>query len=615
MMPVTLNPGDHIRLRGHGVGNPESPDFLKLQNNINNQATIGPQLTLPAVHSTAAKPDMEMQSPKPEEDKQEGSGFNTDDALGVTIDNNDDNGMAGKDSDEGILGGEHGENSVTKKTENGNDDDEDFGRSRPANHEGGETDYDDIGDAQRHESPDHEVDYDRKNFKCNPVSSKHHEFIQQNLGKLQQQCKQFSECTEELYSASNYHLILAGENARLSNICGLMYANGGGQYTTLNEKCTDRERQAIRQTIGRKLSEQLAERSRDPTWKRLEACTKTHKKGNEKAIDTVCRLRKNMSDRQYLCDDLDVNTQTRIFFNEKLDTLHCSCVAVKAASAGKSGIPWFRFVIGGSVVCILLILVIAVIVLCLRHRKTNRKLKEHKIRYATSAAKEESSVTIYQEIHDVARAPKPPPARQDQDRKLLPQGYQLDVAPTVPERYVRGLNRPRATIPRPPGGDDDRPHSYLEPLADPLPGRSAQGGPPVKDRTPGSPYSLAKPVDGLQSSTPYSLAKHVESHPNTSPSGGYSLAKRVEESSGFKAGSESEAGTYFDTIRLQRDTAEDEFGYSKLRGSASGNNTLPPVDRESSAAGDPQYFELEAETETAEHTGNAENAPTPSTRL
>ncbi|KAL8586040.1 hypothetical protein ACOMHN_023683 [Nucella lapillus] len=566
--------------------------------------------------------------------------------------------MAAENSDEGNLGGEHEESGMAENTEKYSDYEYD-GVTVGATQDGGDGDGDgsDIGGVQKHRAGhEPEEDYDSKKgtFECKPTAltlkacedckntqgkrmqtlslllfpGKRSEYVQQNLKQLQEQCQHFSACTEELYSASNYHLIVAGENVPLKNICGLMYANGGGNYTTLNDKCTHRERQAVRDSIGTKLRAKLSGPQVAGPWNDLNRCTKRQREYGEQPIDTVCRL-KRKAKNEYLCGNRTVNKETRAFFNDQLESLHCSCVAINSAD-GKGGPalpPLARFAIVGGVLLLLLVLIIAVVFLCLRHRKLNRKLKEHKLRYVTSTATEESSATVYQELQDIVRAPKLP-SRWEPEGKLLPQGYQLDAAPAVPpERYVRGLmHHPRGFIPRrSPSDGDDRPHSYLEPLADPAPETSGQGRPWVKDRTPaapvagqgrGNPYSLAKPVGDHQPNTAYTLDKQVPGHHHNVPaSGGYSLARRTDESSSSPGkGSESEAGTYFDALRLARTSGEDEFGYSQLRKSQNPNTVSADI-RESAAADDPQYFELEAEAENEEPLENADPALTSTTKL
>ena len=72
----------------------------------------------------------------------------------------------------------------------------------------------------------------------------------------------------------------------------LMYPNGGGEYTTLVESCSDTERKAIRQDIGKYLDENLLEPPDDRTstsWKKLDQCLKNNSEPSVPPIDTVCR--------------------------------------------------------------------------------------------------------------------------------------------------------------------------------------------------------------------------------------------------------------------------------------------------------------------------------------
>ena len=72
----------------------------------------------------------------------------------------------------------------------------------------------------------------------------------------------------------------------------LMYPNGGGEYTTLIESCSDTERKAISQDIGKYLDEKLLESPEDSTstsWKKLDQCLNNNRYPSEPHIDAVCR--------------------------------------------------------------------------------------------------------------------------------------------------------------------------------------------------------------------------------------------------------------------------------------------------------------------------------------
>ena len=72
----------------------------------------------------------------------------------------------------------------------------------------------------------------------------------------------------------------------------LMYPNGGGEYTTLIESCSDTERKAISQDIGKYLDEKLLESPEDSTstsWKKLDQCLNINRHPSEPHIDAVCR--------------------------------------------------------------------------------------------------------------------------------------------------------------------------------------------------------------------------------------------------------------------------------------------------------------------------------------
>ncbi|XP_076458820.1 uncharacterized protein LOC143292430 isoform X2 [Babylonia areolata] len=443
---------------------------------------------------------------------------------------------------------------------------------------------------------------------------KHTEYIKNNLQTLQKKCQQFSACTQELYSAENYHSILGGESTRLTNICGLMFANGGGHYTTLKKECTEKERRAIRQTIGDKLDGKfnLGREQLNSSWVKLWKCVTDSKGDDDETVETVCRLK--TSNAGNLCGDEDVNSMTRTFFNHELEHVHCSCLALESFS--DQGRPRFpkpaRIAIVGGVALLLVVLIIAVVVLCLRHRKTKRKLKDHKMRSVKESAARidpEEPSAVYHEIEDVApKLPsRPQPARGE--GKLLPYGYQLGFAPPPPaERYIKGKHLPRGgSGHRSPRDDDDhRPHSYMEPLPDPIPvGLGAQG--PTAAGLEGavtSPYSLARRVEDSERADP------------ASPSGGYSLAGRMDGVPSIVvtgAGSGSTEGTYFDTIRLSRARAEeDEFGYyAKLKsppGGSSGDATDITTEDENHTPPEAQYFELEPQAGDAEHLERAYSA-------
>ena len=72
----------------------------------------------------------------------------------------------------------------------------------------------------------------------------------------------------------------------------LMYPNGGGEYATSVKGCSDSERKAIRQDIGKYLDENLLDPPKDSnsaSWNKLDQCLKDDRDPSEPLIDTVCR--------------------------------------------------------------------------------------------------------------------------------------------------------------------------------------------------------------------------------------------------------------------------------------------------------------------------------------
>lgn len=335
------------------------------------------------------------------------------------------------------------------------------------------------------EGHDHTTDHGDR-FQCAPISSQHSEFIRQNLGTLQHKCGEFEACINELYGAENFHTLLSGEDIQLKNICGLIYISGGGQYTTLNEKCSTSEREAIRSEVGRKLQDNLASPPNDgtkPMWLKLEQCivNKTDTALAEEPIDTVCRLRRNAT---IICGKQEIHTHTQKSFNHELKHMHCTCKAIQAeiekgaAQDGDTGVlsQALKTGIGAGIVGLIVFLIILVGVLCYKHRKVKRRLSKQKIQYLPSPHGGESSA-IYQEIGD-SNSMSALRKERAVGNPLLP-GYNynyLGPAPALPDRYVKpnDMARSRENLASP--HNEDFPE-YLEPIPDPR--SSSSGEPPA----------------------------------------------------------------------------------------------------------------------------------------
>ncbi|KAL8595061.1 hypothetical protein ACOMHN_002039 [Nucella lapillus] len=434
------------------------------------------------------------------------------------------------------------------------------GRTGGDENQGGDEDYD----------HDHDHATDHEDFTCQPTSSQHSAYIRDNLDVLKKKCNEFHECTQELYSAENFHRILAGGNIQLSNMCGLMYANGGGKYTTLNKHCTSSERTAIRQGIGSRLASKMADPPQDDSkhWKRLNRCLQHNLREDEQFIDTACRLKKNS---EFLCEDLEVNRVTEEFFNHEMEHLHCSCKAINAEAANAdnnytTSMPLaVRMGIAGGVMGLLIILIIVVVVLCCRHRKVKRELKKHRMQYLPSPHGEPSA--IYQEIGDHSLAMDA--LRRTKDQGKLPSHYQfMDQAPALPERYVKDISRSRTNLADP---------EYLEPIPDPVKGRQLEAH-------SNDAYNASQCSQRSGENNVYHLAKNPG---NTPPP---------------PAQPES---NYFDRIQ-PGNNPEDDGGYSSLgrkyASKAEVGNVSPeerePLNRraEASSGGpeEPKYFVLES---------------------
>nr|KAG5710157.1 hypothetical protein BaRGS_006676 [Batillaria attramentaria] len=122
----------------------------------------------------------------------------------------------------------------------------------------------------------------------------HSDYIQNNLEFLKKKCEDFQKCTDALYSAENFHRVLAGEDLELSNICGLLHKNDRGRYVTLRDECSESERDAILRDIDSSLTKTLVSPPQDHTtdsWNKLRRCfEKNNSPGQrETVVDKVCR--------------------------------------------------------------------------------------------------------------------------------------------------------------------------------------------------------------------------------------------------------------------------------------------------------------------------------------
>nr|KAG5710158.1 hypothetical protein BaRGS_006677 [Batillaria attramentaria] len=125
------------------------------------------------------------------------------------------------------------------------------------------------------------------------VMGQHGDYIQNNLEFLKKKCEDFQKCTDALYSAENFHRVLAGEDLELSNICGLLHKNDGGRYGTVSDECRESEREAIRRDIDSSLTKALVNLPRDHTqnrWRDLGNCVgRNRSPGNkETPVNKVC---------------------------------------------------------------------------------------------------------------------------------------------------------------------------------------------------------------------------------------------------------------------------------------------------------------------------------------
>ncbi|XP_076442578.1 uncharacterized protein LOC143281298 [Babylonia areolata] len=460
-------------------------------------------------------------------------------------------------------------------------------------------------DGDHEEEDDHDHATDHEDFTCQPTSSQHSAYIRDNLAVLQKKCAEFQECTREVYSAENFHRILAGGNIQLRNICGLMYANGGGEYTTLNKQCTDKERQAIRQGIGERLVSTLAEPPTDnrSSWRRLRRCLNHNRKRDEHLIDTACRMKKTST---FLCEDLEVDHVTEDFFNHEMEHLHCSCKAISAEaanmdSANSSRLPLaVRAGIIGGVVGLLLILIIVIVVLCLRHRRVKRELNKHRMQYLPSFQGEPSA--IYQEIGDHTQAMAA--LRRARDAGHTPPYSFMDQAPALPARYVKDMSASKSDLAA--EGDPE----YLEPLADPA-GRQleahandAYNASQTSQRSADNAYNASQ---GSQRSTDYTyqLARAPGPSPPLARNDTYFeriQPARTEQGSGYSSLSQKNAGAK--TTSGEAASTEETEPLYKAAGEVEGAEGGDDGEQ----GGEPQYFLLEPQKDDSD-----QQAPTATT--
>lgn len=425
---------------------------------------------------------------------------------------------------------------------------------------------------------DHNHDKDRTNFSCKPMTGQHSGYIEKNLEILQRKCREFQACTDELYSAENFHRVLAGQDFQLKNICGLLYKNGtAASYGSLGEKCSETEREAIRQDIEDSLTRTLADRPRDQTnatWTSLKRCLNRRPGDTETYVNKVCRKKaqsRNTTKEGFLCLNHEVDTTIEQFFNHELEHLHCSCAALTASKAEESVSLKGKIGMGVGLGLIGLLFII-IIVLCRRHHKLKRRLTKERLRYLPSPFAMDEASAVYQEIGDM----NPNAMRRDGCAVGNP-GYPLtNRPPTLPVRYVKNSDMTRSQNNLTGIGDNE----YLEPLAD---------LPDIRHLKPGE---IQQPLSNIT----YDLAKHPDAVPDPPrQSGPY---EKVDFSS------------------IRRDSGEEDGGYSTLGRRTSGKkasageaskdseetvplNSTPPAEADAKAAEEkePKYFILEPEKE------------------
>ncbi|XP_070185782.1 uncharacterized protein [Littorina saxatilis] len=441
-------------------------------------------------------------------------------------------------------------------------------KGKGSKNRGGDEDdasHNDDGDQDKGGGDDDDEHGHRKGLCEGGTSSQHNIYIQQHLEELQKKCDEFHECTIELYKAENFHRVLAGEPIQLKNICGLMYPDGEEMYKNGNEsvKCSLKERAAIRQDIGRRLSTDMAKDKSE--WKQLNECLKENRTADESDIDTLCgRTKKETS----LCGNGRIHNKAEEFFNHEMEHLHCSCAAIREQKPTEESSPKLplsiRIAVVSGVLSLIVILFIVVIVLCIRHRKVKKRLSQHRMKYMPSPHDEGSA--IYQEINDC-----PPGLRNGKNEGNISGGYHfLGRAPSLPERYVKPQMARSRNNPNSPGEEE---REYLEPLPDSGSGRRTS---PAARANMG--YGAPKNLAVVE--PPYDLARNPA---NMSPTDG----RPPKESNYFE--------------RLQpMNSVEDDGGYSTL-----GRKRVPPeeahddeVGAEESADGR-QYFVLEPQDDAA----------------